>query len=59
MIQKRNCYRREGRKVYIRTPYLEELGYTEKLWGDMESMTDVGKTISFQGISGIVFIKRW
>ena len=47
MIQKRNCYRREGRKVYIRTPYLEELGYTEKLWGDMESMTDVGKTISF------------
>ena len=51
MIQKRNCYRREGTKVYIRTPYLEELGYTEKLWGDMESMTDVGKTVDSRRIS--------
>ncbi|PWX66041.1 GNAT family N-acetyltransferase [Clostridium perfringens] len=58
MIQKRNCYRREGRKVYIRTPYLEELGYTEKLWGDMESMTDVGKTISFPRYKWDSFYKK-
>ncbi|MDZ5252912.1 GNAT family N-acetyltransferase [Clostridium sp. LIBA-8841] len=58
MIEKRNCYRREGRKVYIRTPYLEELSYTERLWGDMDSMTDVGKIISFPRYKWDSFYKK-
>ncbi|MGG5462595.1 GNAT family N-acetyltransferase [Clostridium sp. B9] len=58
MIDNRNCYRREGRKVYIRTPYLEELSYTEKLWGDMNSMKDVGKIISFPRYKWDGFYKK-
>lgn len=57
-MDKRNCYRREGRKIYIRTPRLEELSYTEKLWGDMDSMTDVGKTVSFPSYKWDGFYKK-
>ena len=58
MIEKRLCYRREGRKIYIRTPKLEELKYTEKLWGDVDSMRDVGKTISFPQYKWDSFYKK-
>lgn len=47
MVKRHNLYIRRGNKVYIRNPQLKELSFVEKLWGNEESMKDIGGTYLF------------
>lgn len=51
-------YRRDGKRVYIKRPSLQELEYTEKLWGDLETMADVGRVIDFPESKWESFYKK-
>ena len=43
----KELYKREGNKVYIKQPNIEELSFVEKLWGNINNMNNVGKTYAF------------
>ena len=47
MVKRHNLYIRQGNKRYIRNPQLKELSFVEKLWGNEESMKDIGGTYLF------------
>ena len=36
-----------GKDVYIKQPEFEELEFVSKLWGDEETMKDIGGTFNF------------
>lgn len=39
---------RKGNSIYIRQPRFEELAFVTKLWGDYETMKDIGGPIAFE-----------
>lgn len=51
-------YRRDGKKVYIKRPSMQELEYTQKLWGDLETMADVGRVVDFPEYKWESFYKK-
>ncbi len=47
MIDTKGRYRRNGKDVYIKQPEFEELEFVSKLWGDRETMKDIGGIFNF------------
>ena len=47
MIDTKGRYRRNGKDVYIKQPEFEELEFVSKLWGDEETMKDIGGVFNF------------
>ena len=47
MIDTKGRYRRNGKDVYIKQPEFEELEFVSKLWGDKETMKDIGGVFNF------------
>lgn len=53
-----NLYRRNGKKVYIKQPTFEELEYTARLWGDEETMAEIGGAYIFPKEKWEMFYKK-
>ena len=47
MLHSDGLYMREGKRIYIKQPILEELGFVASLWSDEETMKDIGGIFSF------------
>lgn len=53
-----NLYRRNGKNVYIKQPSFEELSFVSKLWGDEETMAEIGGTYVFPKEKWGMFYKK-
>lgn len=53
-----NLYRRNGKNVYIKQPNFEELSFVSKLWGDEETMAEIGGTYIFPEEKWGMFYKK-
>lgn len=58
MLRKNGLYRRNGKKVYIKQPELNELGFTSKLWADQETMAEIGGAYNFSREKWEPFYKK-
>lgn len=58
MIDTKGRYRRNGKDVYIKQPEFEELEFVSKLWGDEETMKDIGGTFNFSKEKWSNFYKK-
>lgn len=58
MNGKINLYRRNGKKVYIKQPEFNELEFVAKLWGDEETMADIGGAYLFPEERWEMFYKK-
>ncbi len=58
MSKKINLYRRNGTKVYIRTPEFSELSFVKELWADKKNMDDFGEVYSFPKEKWDMFYKK-
>ena len=47
MLYSDGLYMREGKRIYIKQPILEELEFVASLWSDEETMKDIGGVFSF------------
>ena len=47
MLHSDGLYMREGKRIYIKQPILEELEFVASLWSDEETMKDIGGIFSF------------
>ncbi len=47
MIDTKGRYRRNGKNVYIKQPEFKELEFVSKLWGDSDTMNEIGGTFDF------------
>ena len=57
MINK-ELYKREGNKIYIKNPNIEELSFVEKLWGNINNMNNVGGVYKFPKEKWAMFYKK-
>lgn len=53
-----NLYRRNGKSVYIKQPSFEELSFVAKLWGDEETMSEIGGAYIFPREKWEMFYKK-
>lgn len=53
-----DLYRRNGKNVYIKQPNFEELSFVAKLWGDEETMADIGGAYIFPREKWEMFYKK-
>lgn len=58
MSEKNNLYRRNGKKVYIKQPDFNELAFVAKLWGDEETMSEIGGAYLFPEDRWDMFYKK-
>ncbi|MFR3910919.1 MAG: hypothetical protein ACLTYB_07105 [Clostridium paraputrificum] len=58
MLYSDGLYMREGKRIYIKQPILEELEFVASLWSDEETMKDIGGVFHFLEVSGKVFTKN-
>lgn len=53
-----DLYRRNGKNVYIKQPEFEELSFISKLWGDEETMAEIGGAYVFPKEKWEMFYKK-
>lgn len=53
-----NLYRRNGKNVYIKQPDFDELAFVSKLWGDEETMAEIGGAYIFPREKWEMFYKK-
>ncbi|GAB6169734.1 hypothetical protein JCM1393_21940 [Clostridium carnis] len=58
MKEKVSLYRRNGKNIYIKQPEFEELSFVEKLWGDEETMSEIGGAYLFPKERWEMFYKK-
>lgn len=58
MLNNKELYRRNGKRIYIKQPRLEELEFVSRLWGDEETMRDIGGVFKFNKDKWEAFYKK-
>lgn len=58
MLKMNGLYRRNGKKIYIKQPELNELNFTAKLWADPETMAEIGGAYEFPREKWEIFYKK-
>ena len=58
MNLREGLYRRNGKKVYIKQPEYNELKFVQELWGDKDTMKDIGGVFNFSENKWEMFYKK-
>ncbi|MBD7909751.1 MULTISPECIES: GNAT family N-acetyltransferase [Clostridium] len=58
MVENKDSYRRNGKKIYIKQPDFKEFTFISRLWSDEETMKEIGGVFNFPEDKWEMFYKK-